>query len=202
MGALLGFADSSAGAQAPATNGRWQPVGDARDSWFDVAGSKRRIFFDTTSPAGVPDAAQFAGGFFSGSKSGYGLGDEDLAIIIGFRHNATCFGYNDAMWAKYGAALGEAAGGFKDPKTGEAAAANVRRASLEGLAKRGVRFTICELSTRRFSGAAARATSQKTDDVFKEISANLILNARLVPAGIVALDRAHEHGYTITTVIG
>jgi intracellular sulfur oxidation DsrE/DsrF family protein len=32
----------------------------------------------------------------------------------------------------------------------------------------------------------------------RSFTANLIDNGRLVPAGIVALNRAHERGYTIT----
>jgi len=45
-----------------------------------------------------------------------------------------------------------------------------------------------------------RCRDQKADDVYKEISANLMPNARLVPAGIVAVDRAQEHGYSIAYV--
>ncbi|HMD35283.1 MAG TPA: hypothetical protein VKH42_09960, partial [Vicinamibacterales bacterium] len=173
---------------------------DAKDDWYDVAGSKRRIFFDCTSPAGVVDGGMFAGNFFNGNKDGYGLEQADLAVLIGFRHNATCFGYNEAMWNKYGKVFSENAGPWKDPKTGEPATTNVRKTSLENLAKRGVQFTLCNLSTRRFSGAVARATNQKLDDVYKEIAANLMPNARLVPAGIVAVDRAQEHGYSIAYV--
>ena len=200
IGALLGFGESPANAQAPAAGGRWQPVRDPKDDWYDVAGSKRRIFFDCTSPQGVIDGGQFAGNFLTGSKNGYNLEPGDLAIIIGMRHNSTCWGYNDAMWAKYGAAFSEAAGGWRDPKTGEPATTNVRKTSLENLAKRGVRFTLCDLSTHRFSAAAARATKQNADDVYKEVAANLMPNARLVPAGIVAVDRAQEHGYSIAYV--
>ena len=200
VGALFGFASSSAGAQTTVPSGRWQPLRDAKDDWYDQIPGKRRIFFDCTSPSGVVDGAMFAGNFFNGNKNGYGLEGGDLAVLVGFRHNATCFGFNDAMWAKYGVAFSEAAGPWKDPKTGEPATTNVRKASLEGLAKRGVHFTLCELSTHRFSAAAARAAGAKADDVFKEISANLMPNARLVPAGIVAVDRAQEHGYSIAYV--
>jgi len=200
FGAVAGLSNSSVGAQTAAPAGVWQPLRDPKDDWYEVAGSKRRIFFDCTSPSGVVDGAMFANNFFTGNKNGYGLDGADLAILVGFRHNATCFGFNDAMWAKYGAALSEAAGGWKDPKTGEAATTNVRKASLESLAKKGVHFTLCDLSTHRFSSAAARATGGKADDVYKEISANLMPNARLVPAGIVAVDRAQEHGYSIAYV--
>ena len=200
IGAFLGFAGAPAEAQTTPSGARWQAAKDPKDDWYDQIPGKRRIFFDCTSPAGIVDGAMFAGNFFSGNKNGYGLEDNDLAVIVGFRHNATCFGFNDAMWTKYGAALSQAADGFKDPSTGQPATTNLRKASLERLAKRGVHYTLCELSTHRFSAAAARAAGTKADDVFKEISANLMPNARLVPAGIVAVDRAQEHGYSIAYV--
>jgi len=200
IGALFGFAGSVAGAQTSASTERWRPVKDAKDDWYDQIPGKRRIFFDCTSPAGVVDGGMFAGNFFNGNKEGYGLEPGDLAVLVGFRHNATCFGFNEAMWNKYGKVFSDNAGPWKDPKTGEPATTNVRKTSLENLAKRGVHFTLCNLSTHRFSSAVARATDQKADDVYKEISANLMPNARLVPAGIVAVDRAQEHGYSIAYV--
>ena len=199
IGAFLGLG-SEAGAQTAASTDRWRPVKDAKDDWYDQIPGKRRIFFDCTSPSGVVDGGMFAGNFFNGNKEGYGLEPADLAVIVGFRHNATCFGFNEAMWNKYGKVFSDNAGPWKDPKTGEPATTNVRKTSIENLAKRGVHFTLCNLSTHRFSSAVARATDQKADEVYKEISANLMPNARLVPAGIVAVDRAQEHGYSIAYV--
>ena len=199
IGAVFGFGGAAATAQTPA-GGKFQPLRDAKDDWYDQIPGKRRIFFDCTSPSGVVDGAMFAGNFFAGNKNGYGLEQGDLAVLVGFRHNATCFGYSEAMWNKYGKILSDNAGPWTDPKTGQPATTNVRKTSLENLAKRGVHFTLCELSTRRFSSAVARATDQKLDDVFKEISTNLMPGARLVPAGIVAVDRAQEHGYSIAYV--
>ena len=42
-------------------------------------------------------------------------------------------------------------------------------------------------------------TGGTADAIYKELAANLIDKARLVPAGIVAVNRAQEHGYSITT---
>jgi len=44
----------------------------------------------------------------------------------------------------------------------------------------------------------ANATGGKADDVYNEIAANLIGQARFVPAGIIAVNRAQEYGYSIT----
>jgi hypothetical protein len=40
----------------------------------------------------------------------------------------------------------------------------------------------------------------KVDDVLKELTGHLVPNARMVPAGIVAVSRAQEHGYTFSYV--
>ncbi len=37
---------------------------------------------------------------------------------------------------------------------------------------------------------------QEVDAVVKEITSNLIGNARMVPAGVIAVNRAQEHGYS------
>jgi intracellular sulfur oxidation DsrE/DsrF family protein len=42
----------------------------------------------------------------------------------------------------------------------------------------------------------AQATGGQADSIFKELAANLVPNARIVPAGIVAVNRAQERGYT------
>src|SRR5260370_4375973 len=135
ISALFGLASASADAQTAAPSGRWQALRDPKDGWYDQIPGKRRIFFDVTSPPGVVDGAMFAGNFFNGNKNGYGLEGVDLAVLVGFRHNATCFGFNDAMWAKYGAALSDAAGPWEDPKTRGPATTNGSRATPSGRGK-------------------------------------------------------------------
>jgi len=44
------------------------------------------------------------------------------------------------------------------------------------------------------------AMGLKQDEVFEEMKANLLQNARLVPAGIVAINRAQERGFSLASV--
>jgi intracellular sulfur oxidation DsrE/DsrF family protein len=83
-----------------------------------------------------------------------------------------------------------------DPKTSQPALANPRQTQLNNLAKRGVRFTVCDLSTHAIAGLIADSISGKADDVYPQLIANRVDSARQVPAGIVALNRAQEHGYS------
>lgn len=207
---LAGAGAGAAQAQTPAASapeGKWQAVRHPQDDWFDQVAGKHRMFFDSTTPERLADAIQFTGNYFGANTGVYGLANSDLAVIVCLRHRSAPFGFNDAMWAKYGDTLAKRAE-FVDPKTKEvpkvnyftpkAPAAPARARSLASLMGLGVQFAICNLSTRAISGLIADATGQKADDVYKEIAANLIDRARLVPAGIVAVNRAQERGYSVT----
>jgi intracellular sulfur oxidation DsrE/DsrF family protein len=206
FGAAAGPGANIARAQTPA-DGRWQPVRHAQDDWLDQLQGRHRIFFDTTTPDGLADAIQFAGNYYTGNKNGYALESADLAVVVGLRHRSAPFAFNDAMWAKYGVTLAKRAE-FTDPKTKEAPKINfytpsvsdpsARARGLAGLIKAGVQFSVCDLSTHAIAGLIARASGGTADAAYKEIAANLIDHARLVPAGIVAVNRAQERGYSIT----
>ena len=125
-------------------------------------------------------------------------------MVIVVRHKSTTFGYNDAIWAKYGKQLAEQAE-FTDPKTKEAPTVNLYAAAgddtvpagrMNALTKKGVQFAVCATSTRGIATRIAKVNGVELDSVMKEIAANLVPNARLVPAGIVAVNRAQEHGYS------
>ena len=63
----------------------------------------------------------------------------------------------------------------------------------------GVQFAVCSMATTRISGTIARATGGDAKTIFTELTANLVDNARMVPAGIVAVSRAQERGYTLVS---
>jgi intracellular sulfur oxidation DsrE/DsrF family protein len=211
FGAAFG-AGSSALAQSapnPAAASPWSPARHPEDDWLDQPAAKHRFFLDTTSPEGFAQALAFARNFYRGNADGYRLVDTDIAQIICARHRSTTFAFSDAMWAKYGATLSERTNDFVDPKTKRAPTSNIymaggeptgNSASLDALLKRGVRLAVCAISTRGTALAIAQKSGAKVDDVFKELAEHLVPNARLVPAGIVAVNRAQEHGYAFSYV--
>ena len=205
-GVTLAGGATAAHAQT-AADGRWQAAHHEKDDWYDQLPGKHRLFFDTTKPEALEDAIQFAGNFYSANRSDYGLENADLAVIVCMRHRSAPFAFNDAIWAKYGVTLAKRAE-FVDPKTQEAPkvnfftpvapAAPARARGLGGLMRLGVQFAICNLSTHGIASMIAGATGGTADAIYKELAANLIDKARLVPAGIVAVNRAQERGYSIT----
>lgn len=182
----------------------WRPARHPQDDWYDKIPGQHRFLFDSTTPEGMALALRFANNYFIANEGAYGLKDSDLAVVIVARHKSTSFAYSDAIWAKYGKTLSEHAE-FRDPKTNEPPKINVYAAPADGseyggamdaLIKKGVHFAVCQMATRAIAGKIAKATGAEADVIFKEIGANLIPNSHLVSAGIVAVNRAQERGYS------
>ena len=214
FGAAFGVSESAAGAQAPAAAaGPWQPTRHAEDDWFEQPAAKHRFFLDTTNVHGLENAIRWVNNYYTVSRSAaYGLTDADSSVVICVRHESTPFAFTDAMWAKYGEALAEHAV-FTDPKTKKTPTVNVfqsateygtllsnRGITLDALVGHGLRFAVCSLATRAIATAAARKSGAKVEDVLKELTDNRVANTHMVPAGIVAVNRAQERGYSFNYV--
>jgi intracellular sulfur oxidation DsrE/DsrF family protein len=213
VGAAFGGAPVAAAQSAPAAGPGFQPARHAEDDWFDQTTAKHRLFYDTTTPGGLGEAIFFARNYFLGSANGYKLTDAELAQILCLRHESTPFAFTDAMWAKYGASLSERAANFVDPKTKQVPTINVymiggygdalrnRDVTIAAMAKRGVRFAVCAMATRATAQLIAQKTGGNVDAVFKELTENLVPNGHMVPAGIVAVNRSQERGYSFVNVV-
>lgn len=189
---------------------RWQPERHEKDDWLDKLPGKHRLVFDTTTPDGFGEAIAFANNFIRVNQSDYGLKNSDLAVIIVARSRSTPFAYDEAIWAKYGTPIASRAN-FSDPKTKQAPKSNLynaegygaqltnRGTTLDSLLKQGVQLAVCQVATRGFAGSIAQASGGNTDSIYNELVANLMSNARMVPAGIVAVNRAQERGYSLVS---
>ena len=205
-GVPLAAAQSSTGAA-----GRFQAARHTQDDWMDQVPGKHRLVFDTMEAPGFGAALLYSNNFYVASESGYGLKDPDTAVIIIARHFATPFAYKDAMWMKYGAML-TGVTKLNDPKTKQPPTFNLYNAAgyddlasmgttVDTLVKRGVQFGVCQMATTFFSGMLAKASGGNAEAIYKELVANLVPNAHMVPAGIVAVNRAQERGYSLVTPI-
>lgn len=207
FGVTLG---SSVG-NAQSSGGRWQPSRHAQDDWLDQVPGQHRFVFDTTTLVGFGGALLYATNYFLANQNAYSLGSAELAVVIVMRHNSTPFAYNDAMWAKYGAVLAQRSN-VTDPQTQQAPKVNIFNSStivaglasqgntLDSLIKKGVHLAVCQMATRRLAVGIAQATGGTADGVYNELVANLVGNSHIVPAGIVAVNRAQERGYSFANV--
>jgi len=199
-------------AQTKSATGRWEPARHEKDDWMDQLPGKHRLVFDTTAWDALADGLLFANNFIRVNKSDYGLNSNELAVIVVVRHRSTPFGYNDAMWEKYSKSIATRSR-VEDPKTKEAPKINLynsknygdelgnRGNTLESLFQQGVQLAVCGSSTKAYAQGIAQATGGNADTIFAELASNLIskTNARIVPAGIVAVQRAQERGYSLVS---
>ena len=191
-----------------AADAPWKPARHPQDDWYDKIPGVHRFLFDASTAEAMGWALQFATNYFTANQQTYGLKDSDLAVVIVARHKATSFAYNDAIWAKYGKPISEQAE-YTDPKTKEAPKINVygpagettQAGKMDALIKKGVQFAVCAMSTRGIATRIAKANNLEVDAVVKEITANLIGNSHMVPAGILAVNRAQERGYSFIYAI-
>jgi intracellular sulfur oxidation DsrE/DsrF family protein len=194
----------------PKSAARWEPTRHEKDDWLDHVSAKHRLVFDTITADGLGDALAFATNFILVNKSDYGVESKDLAVIVVVRHRSTPFGYNDAIWAKYGTALAPITP-IEDPKTKQAPKINLynsgeyaglmrsRGTTLDSLTKQGVQIAVCSMATRGIADILAGKVGGNSDAINSELIANLVPNARMVPAGIVAVNRAQERGYSLVS---
>jgi intracellular sulfur oxidation DsrE/DsrF family protein len=180
------------------------PTGDELDTWFAAMKGSYKVIYDCVQSQGGSDGIMFARNFMKFSQDNLATKDADMAVVVSFRHFATPYGYTDAMWAKYPqfAAMLK----VDDPTTKKPAARNVplhddvegqAGANLPALAARGVRFTVCGAATEFIAGVlAGKAGDAKAIET--ELAANLIPNARMVPAGVVGVQRAQKAGFAYT----
>jgi intracellular sulfur oxidation DsrE/DsrF family protein len=202
-------AGSPAAMAQAAADAPWRPARHSQDDWYDKIPGVHRFVFDTSTAEGMGWALQFASNYYAANQDGYGLKDSDLAVVIVARHKATEFAYTDTIWAKYGKQLSEHSE-YTDPKTKLPPTINIYTAEGDGsaqagkmnaLIKKGVHFAVCGMSTRGIAGRIAKANGVETDSVVKEITANLIGNSHMVGAGILAVNRAQERGYSFIYAI-
>jgi intracellular sulfur oxidation DsrE/DsrF family protein len=209
LAAVVAAGGTSATAQSAPQAAPWKPARHAEDDWFDKLPGSHRFFFDTLTPQGLAQTLLFTNNYYIANKNAYGLEPAQLAIVICVRHRATGFAFTDAIWAKYGGPLGERAE-FVDPKTKEAPKINVLLASgygnqlpnngvlLDAVLKNGVQLAVCQMATRANATLIAQRTGGKVDEIYQELVSNLVPNSHMVPAGIVAVNRAQERGYAFS----
>jgi hypothetical protein len=185
-------------AQSP--SGGFSPARHDVDHWMDEMPGKHRIFVDSASRQGGEDAVLFASNLFNVNESAYGIKPADLAVVVCFRHQSTAFGYNEAMWTKYGTYFSQR---LELPKPVTVNPMNPSGPPAEGartiatLIEKGAQIAVCAQATRAMAGRIAMATSASQDAIFKELTANAVRNGRFVPAGVVAATRAQEYGFSL-----
>lgn len=190
----------------------FQPTRHPQDAWLDELPGQHRVFIDTSTVSGAGEGILYANNLYVANMNGYQLGPDDLAIVVCLRHFATVFAYEDTIWAKYGEAFSNLLQ-FTDPMTKKPPMSNLLNSADYGMslpnmgntiasvASRGTHFAVCEMATSFIAGQVAMATGGDAAAIEQELRSSLIPNSHLVTAGVVAVNRAQEHGYSLLTAL-
>lgn len=199
-------------AAAQSADRTFQPARHPQDAWLDALPGRHRSFIDASTVRGAAEAMLYANNLYEANKAGYSLAENDVAVVVCLRHFATAFAFNDAIWAKYGPPMSTMLE-FTDPKTKQPPKTNILNSAeygmawpnlgntIDGVRKRGTRFAVCDMATKFFAGQLAAATKGTSEAVYKELTSNLIPDSRMVAAGVVAVNRAQEYGYTLLSTL-
>lgn len=168
--------------------------------WIDLVDAPNRMLFD--SPTSNDGAALIHALNYLNSWNAAGVSDEEIDAVITFYGATTFHGLEDAMWERYG--LGEVMG--EHDLVGTPFTTNPWRtspivdggalpvASIESLAGRGATFLLCNNALTFLAGKVAAARGLDADAVYADMQAHILPDVTLVPAMVVALDRAQQAG--------
>jgi intracellular sulfur oxidation DsrE/DsrF family protein len=191
------------------------------DSWIrEVKGTHRCLFDFPQHKNGVPllHVLNYLNTYNEAYKSAPGsVGAVGTFYSIG-NQSSIALGFNDAMWAKY--ALGDYLG-LKD-KTGKAYTRNVFRRptaddvhlliqafqtpnipelagavpaiGIESLQKMGTKFLLCANALGAWCLELQARGKGKSDEIEKDLRSNLVPGVTIVPAMVIAIEKAQAAG--------
>ena len=210
VGVATSLAFASGFSAAAASETATGPKSEPQDAWLDQGGRRHRIVFDTISATGLGFGMRFADNFFEANREASNIQANELSVVIIVRHMSTPLIFNDRIWDKYGDFLIDRTRIF-DPRTKAPPRSNLynidlsnhelpnRNVKLTDLSKLGARFAVCALASKDIAVAVAQNVNGDADAILKELEANLVSDtALMVPAGILTVNRAQEHGYTFS----
>lgn len=199
VSAVAGFAASAASApsQAQGRADGFAPARHSKDAWMEELGGSHRVFVDSSTIPGGANAMRYANNIMTAHEEEYEGAASDYAMIVCFRHASTPLAFDDAVWAKYGGLFNREADPAPTTNPMNTASFSNGQTTIAALGGKGVKFVICNRATRVFSNMVASATGASPDEVYEELVAGAIPNSRFVAAGVLAVTRSQEYGYSL-----
>ncbi len=193
----VGVAPSALSAATPALDGAASEESDSAfwpdERWLEmVAQREHRLIIETGI---ISDGLALRRGlnFIDVLNQDYAVPDARIGLAIGTHTAGLAFILNDVMWAKY------PLGAKFDVKNAEGAPATANpfrtasTSSVESLSKRGVVFLACNRALLRLARDLA-GPGGSAPTVHTELVANVLPEAQVTPAMVVALSRAQSKG--------
>lgn len=198
IGGLSAAGSSKALASTPYQSGSDMGMG----SWLSKITGKHKQVFDATSVNhGFPLA--FARVFLTTNNT-VGVPDADCTAVIILRHDSIPVAMESRLWEKY--KLGEH---FEvhNPETKAPLTQNpfyqipkgvlpFDDMTVDELQKRGVLFGVCDMALTFNSMRVGKKMGLEPAEIKKDWVSGLLPGIQIVPSGVLAVNRAQEHGCT------
>jgi intracellular sulfur oxidation DsrE/DsrF family protein len=221
LGRLFGTAAAVTAAAAAPVEAQTPAAGNPADAWIrEVKGTHRTLFDFPQHKNGAPllHILNYLNTYKEGYKSPAGtVGAVGTFYSMGTQSSIS-LGFNDAMWTKYG--LGDYLGlkdksgraytrnlfwkptaddahilfqGFQTPVIPELINA-VPGAGVESLQKMGAKFLLCANALGAWTLELQARGKGKADAIEKDLRANLLPGVTIVPAMVIAIEKAQAAG--------
>lgn len=177
------------------------------DRWLDRIKGKHRMLLDVPEPDGGT-ALRHCRAFLDAWKDAYGVPAGDVSLVVALYGRTTPWGVTDPMWEKYklGAAIGITDSStsaplvrnwFAHPQPGDPVGDGTPETSMETLQRRGVVFLLCNNALRRWSARLEKGGLGTAADIHADLTAHAVPGVMIVPDVLIAMTKAHEHGFAM-----
>jgi intracellular sulfur oxidation DsrE/DsrF family protein len=172
------------------------------EAWLGKIQGKHKQLFDVPQHrGGLPFAWARV---FMMTNEAVGTPEKDVSAVIVLRHEAIPLAMESRLWKKY---KFQKMFGVTDmmkktpvnenmwwqPKEGTLPLPGM---SIDQLQKSGVLFGVCDMALTVYSMGAAEAMKMKPEEVKKDWVSGILPGIQIVPSGVLAVNRAQEHGCT------
>lgn len=172
------------------------------ETWLNKITGKHKILLDTPAlNSGFPLAWSRV---FLMTNGELGVTAGELSAVVVIRHDAFPLALESSLWEKY--RFGESLK-VTDPKTGTTAKRNIFWQPAPGdfpipgmgisdLQKEGVLFGVCKVALAFNAEHIAKDMKMDAAEVKKDFFGGILPGIQPLPSGILAVNRAQEHGCT------
>jgi intracellular sulfur oxidation DsrE/DsrF family protein len=192
-----------AGVRAQEETGSRSGAAPPEEAWLELLTGRHKQIFDAPNLQNGKPLMQ-ARNFLDAYGDAYHLVDREVSAAVVAHGNALPLLFQSQAWECF--QLGEQYR-IQDPQTGQAAVRNVFQrggsdgpvppeASVEALQRRGVVFLLCNNTLKRASAEIGGRMGRSAEDLRSALLASLLPGVHVVPAAVVAINRAQESGMT------
>lgn len=201
--AALGIATLGDPARVVAGASNPMMAGDTSfEEWLGKIKGKHKQVFDSMMPdGGIPLA--WARVYLESNKS-IGVPESDCSAVVVLRHESIPLAMEDRLWAKYkfgevfklndmGTNAPSVRNMFWKPRPNELPLPGM---GLNELLDSGVLVAVCDMALTFYSQHVAGAMKMSAEECKKDWVSGVFQGIQIVPSGVLAINRAQEHGCT------